>query len=1282
MPQRTRPKDTHLRTTAEGLALALLLCALPSSARPGGGVTGGPRGTHPYLFDGFSKKRLVSSRPAHSWSLLGHRHRGGDPDRLHIIAMMIEFNNGRPDTSDLTTGNGLFGINKGGGTSGDQEEKGFYNADTVYPYDDLPHYHDYFRSQLAFVKNYFGTVSRGRLSISYDIYPKADQAAYTVDSTMVKYSPGGKKKKESWDEYYFRKTRGLMAFVRDAVRAAGSMRGPEGKTHASYGSPFDDVEKTADGKFVIVDSTGRETPAAFLIIHAGASYLTDGGVDGAFGRDTPSDMIDAFVSEDFFSYYRDTLSLDTLGGKTGVLTQNGVGTRLLVDELMMVSETSNQDGLNWGIHGILVNQVARQLGIPDLFSTSSGISGIGAFCIMDFAGYSAAQGFIPPWPSAWVRAFMGWDEPVVARIGASANYHIKALGTADSSGADTTIVLVPINDHEYYLIENRQRDPDNAGNLFTYDTTEDDNTPYIAPYPYNLELDSNVVQTSNDGSDAILQVVNLDAGLPASGVVVWHVDEEVLRARLEGNMVNADSLYRGVSLVEADGVTDLGILFQDVFYQAAFDYGGAEDIFPHTTDNDDTTFSVTGFTPYTRPSTRSNDGGHTYLSIRVNKTRGLSGLRTERYAIRDYLVTNYADSVYQISVEWEYLSPTWPRRMAPDSIHEPVVLELFGGGARELAALSTSGRLYVWSPDTASFHSLGRNVSTFPQVNLRGDTVTDTSGQAVLDTCWYLADLPAPAGMPTTIGNALFVPAADKALHILDSITAAGTARWDTVALSHAPSTYVCNYEGDAWAVGCGDGIVLFGAGRRIADSVALGGGSAVTALAALSDGSSRVAAIQADGKLSICAAGTQSPDTSVTITSGLPPYTLAAGDLDNNDGGESEIVVCDSRQGLWLYNADLSVAAGWEEEPNDIASAYSVAEENDRDNRSLLPFNASPPTLADIDDDGYPEILIGGTNGIYAFNYKSALVDNWPAYLDNRYWLQRGSVRESPSIGSDLDGKPVVLFSSPSGDNVTFRITRIDSADATNTKVYYTREDGTRDSIWDLGSDLVDSIVGFNDSLIAPYVLPGGYIDAIGPDARRPNCEVDSLPTVGNNLFCHWPVTTGSPLMAAPLLCNMDSDSLTDLVGISRTGWAYRWEIPKEIVALDSTLWAQTGFNQGRTFAYRGAGAATLENGGKPIEFFSFPNPARGVPAVYFKYKFSGPATDVRIDVFSYTGYHIYTWKEPTEITAVNYPGWNRQPRKGLSLKNLGPGVYRCRIQATVRGKEHTRYWKMAVMK
>ncbi|MBN1309149.1 MAG: hypothetical protein JXA18_14595, partial [Chitinispirillaceae bacterium] len=552
------------------VAAFVLLGALSLSSAPmrRSAVLGGSRGIHPYLFKSVSRKSLVETARDHRWSIQFVKSR---PETLHIAAMRIEF---ARDTSVQTTGNGLFGIRLGG----DREEDNYYAADTVYRYDDLPHDSLYFARQLDAVKNYFTKVSRGNLTLDYSVYPAGyDQTGYAVAHPMPFYSPGGKRRKESWDEYYERKTLGLITFVRDALRAADA----DGEESPFAQLRFDPSDTT------IRDERGRRT--VFLIFHAGASYLTDGGEQGGLGQDTPSDMIDAFITGDWFNYYRDTLKLP----RDGVMV-NGREGQFLVDEVMMCSETSNQDGLNWGIQGIIVNQIARQLGIPDLFSTSSGISGIGSFCIMDFAGYSAGKGFIPPYPCAWVRAFMGWDRVYAAATGEARTYSVKALTSVldrDTSGTftdapDTTILLVPINDHEYYLIENRQRNLSGNGELFRYDTVETGGSDslFISSYPYVANIDGNVIATSGtNASNVIQRVRNNDIGIPASGVLVWHVDERIIRDRLAYNAVNADSLYRGVRLVEADGITDLGIMFYDIFYQAAFDYGGAEDVFPHRT---------------------------------------------------------------------------------------------------------------------------------------------------------------------------------------------------------------------------------------------------------------------------------------------------------------------------------------------------------------------------------------------------------------------------------------------------------------------------------------------------------------------------------------------------------------------------------------------------------------------------------------------------------------------------------------------------------------------------
>ena len=129
-----------------------------------------------------------------------------------------------------------------------------------------------------------------------------------------------------------------------------------------------------------------------------------------------------------------------------------------------MSETASQDGLNWGINGILVNQLARELGMPDTYDVEKGISRLGYFDLMDFAGYSSGNGFMPSLPNAWHRAYMGWSKVKEVRpvAGKSVTVDVAAAG----SGLGTEIVKVPLSANEYLLIENRQRSLEKNGDIY------------------------------------------------------------------------------------------------------------------------------------------------------------------------------------------------------------------------------------------------------------------------------------------------------------------------------------------------------------------------------------------------------------------------------------------------------------------------------------------------------------------------------------------------------------------------------------------------------------------------------------------------------------------------------------------------------------------------------------------------------------------------------------------------------------------------------------------------
>ena len=1206
------------------------------------------------LLKSSSQKDMVETARNHKWSVDFVKN---GVDTLLVIAIRIEF---KTDTSTLTTGDGRFGI------KGDTKERKFYATDTVYKYDKLPHDSAYFGHQLTALANYYAKASRGKLKVDFSLYPAGDgETGYKVDNPMTYYSPGWKRKRETKDAYWERKTHGLIMFVKDAVAAAA--KGGD--------SPFRGLYRDGDG-ILREAATGRK--AAILILHAGASYMTDGGLDGAAAADSPSDMIDAFINRDYFKYYKDTLKLDSVG----ITVTGASGKDLTVDEVMMCAETSNQDGLNWGIQGILVNQLARQLGIPDLFSTSSGVSAVGAFCIMDFAGYSAGQGFIPTYPSAWVRAFMGWDKPYVIGAGETV-YRVKALTAAidgQALGNDTAILLIPLNNNEYYLVENRQRNLSGDTSVFKYD-----NGSIISAYPFNVNIDKNI---KDSAGSVILKTRNNDVSLPASGVLVWHVDERVIRQKLEYNIVNADSSYRGVRLVEADGVNDLGVTFKDAFYQAAFDYGGAEDVFPHKSiryDKSKSGADVWGFGPYSRPSSRSNDGGHTYLNLDF-RYASVSPGQERSISFQNDTIVNYSDSLFLVKAEYNYLTPGWPRRAAPEaSFFDPLVTELGGNNKNTvLALLGESGRFYMYPlNDTAvTYFDSIPGVFTFPTaiggkiyVPASSTQSTATSSLSKSKTSSPKTTLLSKTSSSSRLSKTL---QADNVIYVYNTVDITDRT---AIQLPAPPSSYVCGIDDKSWAIGLTDGRIVVGSDTSITKTISLSSiNSPVCAIAALRDSIGSVggfAAMRNDGLLSVIQ---PSRDYAVSIETvkGVPPFAIVTGDLDND--GKSEIVVTDSRQGVWVYNTrPLKLARdwGWKEDPNDWANAYYVdPQKRSAVDRNRYPKNTSAPALVDLNRNGNLDIIVSGINGIYALNRRGALLSRWPAYLDNRYWYQRGSVTTSPIVVSSSKNEPLVVFSSPTGERATFSVAKIitaDKRDGVNGVVTFRRDDGKLDSLWDLSAKSIDTILTIGDSLIYPYTLPGGFVDALTSSASRPVSKTGSWPVPQSR----WPLSTGASAATSPLVCRASPNIPPSLFAVSSDGMVYRWELSNDM-RVDSLYWPQNGFNAARSFAYGGPSTQDIvKEYNEPITFWNYPNPtSKDESYTTFKYQFnSSNVKNVRLDIHTITGYKMDTFK----TLSGDFPGWNEFR---VNLRKYGPGIYRCRMEAEVNGKKYSKFWKMAVVK
>ena len=257
------------------------------------------------------------------------------------------------------------------------------------------------------------------------------------------------------------------------------------------------------------------------------------------------------------------------------------------------------------INGLIVASVASHLGLPDLFDTNTGLSAIGRFGLMDGQSIFAYNGCFPPEPSAWEKIYLGWADAVEISPG---NYDVSVVSKLASTLADTVILKVPINSSEYYLIENRQRDvlTDGAkvtiksnGNIFTK------NFPKDTTGFYSYDTDSL--------SGVVLDVDEFDWALPGNGIVVWHIDENVIDEKLAENKINTDKTRRGVDVEEADGVQDIGEQFTTIFGDVIIGEGTEQDFW--YADNKAELFKNI-FNKDSRPDTKTNTGANSLITIK------------------------------------------------------------------------------------------------------------------------------------------------------------------------------------------------------------------------------------------------------------------------------------------------------------------------------------------------------------------------------------------------------------------------------------------------------------------------------------------------------------------------------------------------------------------------------------------------------------------------------------------------------------------------------------------
>jgi hypothetical protein len=400
------------------------------------------------------------------------------------------------DDDQTTTGNGRFDLSS--------------TQDPII--DAPPHNGAFFRDHLTFAGNYFAKASDGLQVISTTLI----DTVYTLPKEMGEYSP---QRNESNTK--------LAELARDAWTAVGAS------------------DRVAD--FSVYD--------CFVIFHAGTGRDID--LVSLLGYDpTPRDIPSIYLG---MGAFREAFGEDY----PGIVVSNGQDT---IKNSALLPETENRllPGISGDIllelsfNGLLCASIGSYLGLPDLFDTNTGRSGIGRFGLMDGQSIFSFAGLFPPEPSAWEKYWLGWIAPLpVLPDGPTVKLPAVGLGVPD------TVLRVPIGVSEYYLVENRQRDPERDGQVVSYTfngaqhtrTFPDDTVGFNA---FDVSLLAGVVTDVQNSDWSLPGGVDAEGTQLNGGLLIWHIDETVIQREIGTNSVNADPEYRGVDVEEADGSQDIG----------------------------------------------------------------------------------------------------------------------------------------------------------------------------------------------------------------------------------------------------------------------------------------------------------------------------------------------------------------------------------------------------------------------------------------------------------------------------------------------------------------------------------------------------------------------------------------------------------------------------------------------------------------------------------------------------------------------------------------------------
>jgi len=848
-------------------------------------------------------------------------------DTLDILAIRVDF---KRDTIPQTTGDGRFILAPS-------------SNNTIDP---PPHNRAYFEAQLLALKNYFANVSRGQLLLRYQVLPAGDNDAYHLDQPMNYYGPGRRDPNSD---------KRLAELLQDGFKKA------DGGGAIDF-SKFD----------------------SFILFHAGVGEDFADEVDN-----TPNDISSAF------------LTLDDLRQNLGNGDPNYQGIPLgngsfFIPDGIILPETQSRDipgsGLvEFGLLGTSALMFGHQIGLPNLFNTDNGTAGIGYWGLMD-QGSNNYQGLLPAPPEAWSKIFLGWEKPIVVTQGD--NLEIAAALHENPN----KIYKIPITESEYFLLENRQRDINGDGIAFGRDV----NGACIHFNEDGFRLSPNPNCTPVERLGVITQVDEYDFGLPYAidennrlvpgcGILIWHIDEDIIRRNYASNRVNADRNRRGVDLEEADGAQDIGRVYGFLDPGAGSENGVAEDAWWKSNPVITQIFKKTAeFGPATMPNTVSNSGAQTGV-----------------------VIANFSEvqPVMTFSVRNAFNVPNFPQYAGGKSnTLPPMLADLTGDGKLDVVVATSVGEVFAWQFDgrkvidnldaatiaqpnglsesvpKATFAILGDSLFAPPVlVDLNNDRRVEvlTAGQDGKLRAWQASDAdldgradlfwqfdlgaPCRANIAVRADSGLIICGTENKLF---GFTFNGTRRWETpfpfpvrgislwqpnLNIVVTPATNGLTYVDDRGR------LIALDVSHTPNANVPISNLFEAVAITNL-DNNADLEIIARDGKGRLFIHRIIGLPTTITLP-GLEKAGVAIGEI-NQDGRKEIVLVSNNRLLAYNFNGALT-----ENFPLQISTTPSV--------KTPYPIT---PIIADADGDGTQEVIVPGVDGnVYAYRRDGKLVSGFP---------------------------------------------------------------------------------------------------------------------------------------------------------------------------------------------------------------------------------------------------------------------------------------------------------------